>query len=312
LRIHQDIIAMLGLPFASNPSESTLGAGVGGPSSLALYDATNSTKERRAWIYERCSRAGVKVFFIENICNDMNIIMKNIQEVKISSPDYAAWDQNHKNDMIADFQKRIFHYENAYETLSADELGGIISFVKVLNIGEQVILNRVQGYLESRIVYFLMNLNTASKSFIISRHGESMYNLEGKIGGNSDLSPQGKKFAELLPNAISKFVGDNDRRLVIWTSTLKRFSNSVHNRTIQSSMHLDFSKLQWKQLDELSSGACDGLTYEEIEKEFPLDFADRDNDKFNYRYHGGESYRDLVHRLEPVILELERSAEISF
>lgn len=29
----------------------------------------------------------------------------------------------------------------------------------------------------------------------------------------------------------------------------------------------------------------------------------------NYRYHGGESYRDLVHRLEPIILELERHHE---
>ena len=31
--------------------------------------------------------------------------------------------------------------------------------------------------------------------------------------------------------------------------------------------------------------------------------------KFNYRYHGGESYYDLVQRLEPVILELERHYE---
>ena len=59
-------------------------------------------------------------------------------------------------------------------------------------------------------------------------------------------------------------------------------------------------------MDELSTGDCDGLTYEEIEKLYPLDYLQRDHDKFNFRYHGGESYRDLVQRLEPVILELER------
>ncbi|KAJ3360876.1 Fructose-2,6-bisphosphatase, partial [Kappamyces sp. JEL0680] len=217
--------------------------------------------------------------------------------VKISSPDYADWDHSSMTDIVADFQKRISHYAQTYETLSADELDGKISYVKVLNIGKQLTLNQVQGYLESRIVYYLMNLNTAAKSFYISRHGESMYNLQGRIGGNADLSPQGRRFSELLPEHISKFV-DPDSKLVVWTSTLKR--------TIQTSQYLSSPKLQWKQLDELSSGACDGLTYEEIEQNFPLDFAERDNDKFNYRYHGGESYRDLVHRLEPVILELER------
>lgn len=68
--------------------------------------------------------------------------------------------------------------------------------------------------------------------------------------------------------------------------------------------------MQWKQLDELDSGVCDGLTYDEIEAQFPDDFNDRDNDKFNYRYKGGESYRDLVQRLEPVIMELERHNEM--
>lgn len=47
-----------------------------------------------------------------------------------------------------------------------------------------------------------------------------MFNLSGKIGGNSDLSPQGRSFAEKLPEAIAKF--HQSSRMVIWTSTLKR------------------------------------------------------------------------------------------
>jgi 6-phosphofructo-2-kinase/fructose-2,6-biphosphatase 2 len=105
--------------------------------------------------------------------------------------------------------------------------------------------------------------------------------------------------------------------------------------------------LTWKSLDELDAGVCDGMTYEEIEvrrsmhifsnathrlafqqEAYPEDFANRDDDKFNYRYRGklfslaiinwdcssirigGESYRDVVIRLEPVIMELERQENI--
>ncbi|KAJ3324080.1 Fructose-2,6-bisphosphatase [Boothiomyces sp. JEL0866] len=287
----------LGTPLGSlTPSRqmSVAGAGVGGPSRIALYDATNSTKERRQFIYDRCCEANIKVFFVENICDDDNLVMHNIKEVKLSSPDYVGWETQ---DAINDFIKRIEHYAKSYESISADEFGGAISFVKIFNIGKQVTTNNVQGYLESRIVYFLMNLNTVPRSFYISRHGESMYNLEGKIGGNSTLSPQGLSFAGKLQSVIEANI-HNHEKLIIWTSTLIR--------TIQTASFLNYSKLQWKQLDELSSGSCDGLTYEEIAQKYPEDFMERDLDKFNYRYRGGESYRDLVHRLEPVILELER------
>jgi 6-phosphofructo-2-kinase/fructose-2,6-biphosphatase 2 len=81
-------------------------------------------------------------------------------------------------------------------------------------------------------------------------------------------------------------------------------------RTIETGEQLDYPKLQWKALDELDAGVCDGMTYEEIEEIYPEDFANRDADKFNYRYRGGESYGDVVLRLEPVIMELERHENI--
>lgn len=103
-----------------------------------------------------------------------------------------------------------------------------------------------------------------------------------------------------MPSLVKKSAGD--RTLTVWTSTLKR--------TIQTARFLPFEKLEWKALDELDSGVCDGLTYAEIEERYPEDFAQRDEDKYNYRYLGGESYRDVVIRLEPIIMELERSENI--
>lgn len=127
-----------------------------------------------------------------------------------------------------------------------------------------------------------------------------MFNVEGKIGGDSELSPRGREYATALPDLLRKMVGD--RQVKIWTSTMKR--------TIETAKDLPFPKLQWKALDELDAGLCDGLTYDEIGELYPEDLARRDDDKYNARYQCGESYSDAVIRIEPVIMELERQENV--
>ncbi|VDO62719.1 unnamed protein product [Schistosoma margrebowiei] len=91
--------------------------------------------------------------------------------------------------------------------------------------------------------------------------------------------------------------------LKVWTSHFKR--------TIQTAEHIQCSQIcYWKALDELDAGVCDGMTYDEIRKKYPDDFARRDDNKYYYRYPMGESYQDLVTRLEPVIMELERQTSV--
>ena len=64
-----------------------------------------------------------------------------------------------------------------------------------------------------------------------------------------------------------------------------------------------------RALDEIDAGKCDGLTYEEVAEKMPEEFEARASDKLRYRYPGGESYEDVIMRLEPVIFELERQRE---
>ena len=51
---------------------------------------------------------------------------------------------------------------------------------------------------------------------------------------------------------------------------------------------------RWKLLNEIDSGVCDDMTYEDIIKQMPEEYKRRDADKFRYRYPRGESYEDLV------------------
>jgi 6-phosphofructo-2-kinase/fructose-2,6-biphosphatase 2 len=267
---------------------------------VGILDATNSTKERRQWVLDMCSKEGVEVIFVESKCDDEDLIMANIRDVKTTSPDYRGQDPEQA---AQDFRDRIRKYETVYKSLDEDDDENHLTYLKLMNVSKQVIINRIQDYLESRIVYYLMNLHIRPRSVWLSRHGESMYNLDGRIGGDAALSSRGEKYALKLPELVRQSVGD-DRPLTVWTSTLKR--------TIATARHLPkhYNQLQWKALDELDAGMCDGLTYQEIKDQYPEDFQARDEDKYNYRYRGGESYRDVVIRLEPIIMEVERSEDI--
>lgn len=263
---------------------------------IAVFDATNTTRERRDLILNFAKENAFKVFFVESVCDDPEVIAANILEVKVSSPDYP---ERNRENVMDDFLKRIECYKVTYQPLDPDEYDKDLSFIKVINVGQRFLVNRVQDYIQSKIVYYLMNIHVQPRTIYLCRHGESEYNLLGKIGGDSGLSPRGKQFAQ----ALKKFIEEQEIvELKVWTSQLKR--------TIQTAESLGVTYEQWKILNEIDAGVCEEMTYAEIEAKYPDEFALRDQEKYLYRYPGGESYQDLVQRLEPVIMELERQGNV--
>ncbi|PAA51981.1 hypothetical protein BOX15_Mlig033382g2 [Macrostomum lignano] len=272
---------------------------------IAVFDATNSTRRRREAILEHCAAANFSVFFVESICDSQAIIEANILDVKVNNPDYR--NLNDKEAALQDFLQRIQHYKTEYEPLDEQNAqDSQLSFIKIFNQGERFLINRLQGNIQSRIVYYLMNIKVGyNRCIYLIRHGESMLNLLGRIGGDSDLSERGRTFARRLGEWIDERCCDKDRPpLRVWTSHM--------HRTIQTAAFIKTPHVlsHWKALNELDAGVCEGMTYEEIAEKLPTEFANRDKDKFNYRYPQGESYGDLVARLEPVIMELERQSHV--
>lgn len=131
---------------------------------VAILDATNSTKTRRRWIQERCDAEGIQTLFVESKCDDEELIMQNILEVKTTSPDYKGQDP----ELAAqDFRNRIRNYEKVYQTIDEDEYS--LTYVKLIDVGKQVIINKIRDYLQSRVVYYLMNLHIKPRSIWLSR-----------------------------------------------------------------------------------------------------------------------------------------------
>ncbi|KAL5164457.1 6-phosphofructo-2-kinase/fructose-2,6-bisphosphatase [Glycine soja] len=270
---------------------------------VGIFDATNSSKERRNMLM-KLAEGRCKIIFLETICNDRNIIERNIRLKIQQSPDYAEEPDFEAG--LQDFKNRLENYEKAsiyrvYETVNEG------SYIKMIDMvsghGGQIQVNNISGYLPGRIVFFLVNTHLTPRPILLTRHGESQDNVRGRIGGDTAISEAG----ELYSKKLAKFVGKrlkSERAASIWTSTLQR-------TILTASPIVGFPKIQWRALDEINAGVCDGMTYAEIKKNMPEEYEyvanlSRKKDKLRYRYPRGESYLDVIQRLEPVIIELER------
>lgn len=133
---------------------------------VAVFDATNSTRDRRKVIKEIVvDKMGFKLFFVESVCDDPGIIDQNIKEVKVSSPDYTNMN---KDIALKDFLQRIEHYQERYQPLD-EIIENELSFMKIYNTGEKVIVHKHEGHVQARIVYYLMNIHITPRTIYLTR-----------------------------------------------------------------------------------------------------------------------------------------------
>lgn len=75
---------------------------------------------------------------------------------------------------------------------------------KMVDVGRKVVAHQIRGFLAGQTVYYLLNFNLAPRQIWITRHGESTDNIQGRIGGDAHLSPNGKKYSLALARFIDR------------------------------------------------------------------------------------------------------------
>lgn len=90
------------------------------------------------------------------------------------------------------------------------------------------------------------------------QHGESEYNVVGKIGGDAVLSARGERYAQALSNEFNAMCIPDLRVL---TSRLRR--------TIATARGIEAPQEHIAALNELHAGVCEGLSYEEMQEHYP-------------------------------------------
>lgn len=330
-----------------------------GDGSVGILDATNSTLERRKMVVRHIrERAGMdlNVLFLESRCVDTDLLESNMR-LKLSGPDYKDMDPTIA---LEDFKKRIAVYETAYLPLGDYEEQNNVPYIQMIDVGRKIISHQIRGFLMAQANYYLLNFNLAPRQIWITRHGLSLDNISGKIGGDSDLSDEGVRYASSLARFMDYQRGVWEERqrqaaanthfppqsgdatppnpyyspkspggeaptsapgnqagqpgeyvyepkpFCVWTSMLKR---SI--QTAQFFSDEEYDTKQMRMLDELNAGVMEGLTYNCISTQHPKEYASRKHDKLHYRYPGpgGEGYLDVINRLRPVIVELERMTD---
>ena len=330
-----------------------------GNGAVGILDATNSTMERRKMVMDCLrERAGpdLNVLFLESRCVDQDLLEANMR-LKLSGPDYKDMDPTVA---LADFKKRVQAYEKAYVPLGDYEEKHNMPYIQMIDVGRKLISHQIKGFLMAQANYYLLNFNLAPRQIWITRHGLSMDNITGKIGGDSDLAPEGHQYAKTLSRFIDEKRIEWDMRqtynlehshfppqpgdvtppnphyqpqsptssatsdaastttdsselpvyqpanFCVWTSMLKRSIETAEYFNDE-----DYDTKQMRMLDELNSGIMEGLTYDRISTLYPEEYARRKKDKLHYRYPGpgGEGYLDVINRLRPVIVELERMTD---
>ncbi|KAG8347289.1 6-phosphofructo-2-kinase/fructose-2,6-biphosphatase [Trypanosoma vivax] len=170
---------------------------------VGIFDATNTTKERRRYLWEYFStemkkhKVKCRILFIESMCNDTNIITENILRAKCGNDDFKHVADT--NEVIAAFNSRISEYEKVYEPVDVDEG---ISFIRIVDVKQHVVLHKVPCGLASRVAFFLLNLHPVAYPIYIALPGETFGNRNHVYGGDERLTPLGEQFAEALKRFI--------------------------------------------------------------------------------------------------------------
>lgn len=261
--------------------------------SVAILDATLVTHEQRSEVYDHFStQLGYRVLFIECVCDDPVILEENYRQILKYSADYSGMAPELA---LNDLTLKIAHYKMAYKGMDEKNYPRIKIDTATMNIST----HKVAGHVEAMILGYLGSINLRPHTLYFSRHGESEYNVLGKIGGDAVLSARGERYAQALASHINAMhIPD----LRVLTSRLRR--------TIATARGIEAPQEHVAALNELNAGVCEGLSYEEMQEQYPQEFAWRDQDKLRYRYPWGESYVDTMMRVEPVIAELQEANNV--
>ena len=245
---------------------------------VAILDATNASRARRQSIEEFLTDH--PVLFVECV-NEDPLLLDACVRRKCDLPEYRAVEESVA---LESFQRRISYYESIYTPVGEERYWMCVDATANRILAESP-CDGSPHYPAIRDVV----VSTWVRCLYLARHGQTSFNVEGRIGGDPDLTAKGLAQA----NALARHMGDKS---IPWlfTSTRKR-SHQTAAPLLEDRPKVNVMAL--KEFDEIWAGDCEGLRYEDIQRDRPEVMTARHADKYGFAYPGGESYAMLRERV---------------
>ena len=154
-------------------------------------------------------------------------------------------------------------------------------------------------------------MNASRPTIYFIRHGETDWNLEGRLQGQKDipLNDVGRVQAEEAGRRLQA-IAPHCEDLAYVASPMSRTRETMERLRAAIGLHPESYRLD-ERLVELTFGSWEGLTWKEVRKAEPQAAAMRERDKWGYvPPGGGESYAMLAERVAPFLDGLTRDTVV--
>ncbi len=246
---------------------------------VAILDATNVSAERRRTLQILLNDHSM--FFVECINDDSEILDASIRR-KIDLPEFGHMTEE---EAFRSFKERIAFYATINAPLEKER-----NYFKLDSLNNKIIKEEIKDSIPyyDQIRDFLVT-DTVKHLFLI-RHGETYFNLENRIGGDSRLTENGRAQAEELSRYFNK-----KKVPLIFTSKKRR---TIETAEPIQRVQKNCTIMPLAEFNEIDSGLCECMSYEEIKRTMPEIYSARKKDKYNYVYPNGEGYTSMEERID--------------
>lgn len=134
-------------------------------------------------------------------------------------------------------------------------------------------------------------------TIILIRHGQTLWNVEGRYQGKMDspLTHKGQEQAKENALKLERLLGSK-REFKIISSPLGRAKESAF--IICETLGISRNEIFFdERIQEFNYGIFEGKTKEECAKLYPTELSARESNKWSYLIEEGESYEMLTKRL---------------